>query len=61
MNVEIESFYHSCWLILKSQNPRLHRQMNEIELNMAGLAYPKRVVKDKEGRIKGEEAPVEVL
>lgn len=30
-------FYQKCWLILKSQRPRLRKQMDEIEIQVAEL------------------------
>lgn len=57
-----ESFFRTCWLIMKAGKPRLRSLMDKIELDVAGVkTEPKPKLKKQETDKKNERpAPVRV-
>lgn len=58
MLVKRDSFFHSCWMILKSKRPDVWDEMTKIELYVSGRDDPSEKEAEKDGKVKNEPSPV---
>ena len=51
--VRRDNFFHSCWMLMKRENPQLSSEMQAIELTIAGYAPEEPKIPDKDKRPEG--------